>query len=100
PAASPHLHRLAVSGNVFGRLHAAWLLESMRSIDEDVVLTLLRDPHPRVRESGVKLSERFVTRSRPVLERILELADDADGRVRFQAALTLGDADDDRILAP
>jgi putative membrane-bound dehydrogenase-like protein len=88
----------ASSEKPLARLHAAWLLENFGSLDEEMALRLLADREPRVREQALVLGERWLGKSAPTQERVLALADDADAAVRFQAALTLGEWDDDRIL--
>src|SRR5262249_5601013 len=70
------------------------------ALDADTVLRLLKDEHPRVREQAVLLSERWLAKSAPLQERVVELVGDADPQVRYQVALSLGEWDDDRILAP
>jgi putative membrane-bound dehydrogenase-like protein len=88
----------ASSEKPLARLHAAWLLENFGSVDEEIVLRLLGDKEPRVREQALVLGEPWLGKSAPVQERVLALAYDADAAVRFQAALTLGEWDEDRIL--
>jgi putative membrane-bound dehydrogenase-like protein len=82
------------------RAHAAWLLEHRGKLEVEQVQALLQHEQPRLREHGVRLAERWLARSEAVQKRVLELAGDADARVRFQAALSLGEWDDDRILKP
>ena len=94
------LRQAAVSANPLARLHAAWLLEGHRALDVDLVLRLLLDSHPRVRENAVRLGEPWASWYRPVQERLLALADDADAQVRFQVALALGEWDAEAILDP
>jgi putative membrane-bound dehydrogenase-like protein len=88
----------ASSEKPLARLHAAWLLENFGSLDEEIVLRLLADKEPRVREQALVLCERWLGKPGPMQERALSLADDADAAVRFQAALSLGEWEDDRIL--
>jgi putative membrane-bound dehydrogenase-like protein len=100
PAAWGPLRELAVSGTPLGRLQAAWMLEAYGRVDLDLVVRLMLDREPRLRENGALLAERWVKESRAVEETVTALAQDPDGRVRFQAALTLGEVDQDRILGP
>jgi len=83
-----------------GRLHAAYLLDSFQALDAETVLRLQNDPHPRLREHGLLLGERWLAKDAALQERALALAGDEDPRVRYQAALSLGEWDDDRIVAP
>jgi len=82
------------------RLHAAWLLEQRGKLDKDLVLALLQHTHPRVREQGLALAERWLAGDAAIQQRVLALAADDDPQVRFQVALSLGAWDDDRVLHP
>jgi putative membrane-bound dehydrogenase-like protein len=95
------LRKLAGSSpQPLARLHAAWLLEGLRALDDDLVLRLLDDPHPRVREHAVCLAEPKLASAPPFQKRVGELANDSDPRVRFQVALSLGEWNDDQVLEP
>ncbi|MBX6311835.1 MAG: HEAT repeat domain-containing protein [Isosphaeraceae bacterium] len=101
PAARELLRKLVESSeSPLARLHAAWLLESFGALDEHLILKLLAHDHPRLREQAVLLAERRLAQAPPIRERVQALAGDADPRVRFQVALSLGAWDDDRILDP
>jgi putative membrane-bound dehydrogenase-like protein len=93
------LRKLATSGSPLGRLHAAWTLEGHQQLEIDLVLRLMMDPHPGVRENAVRLAERFASQ-KPVQELLVKLADDPDSHVRWQTALALGAWDSDAILEP
>jgi len=93
------LRKLAASGSPLGRLHAAWALEGHQQLEIDLVLRLMTDAHPGVRENAVRLAERFASQ-RPVQELLVRLADDPDSHVRWQTALALGAWDSDAILEP
>ena len=80
------------------KVHAAWLLEGLGKLETDDVVGLLRHEHPRVRENGAVLAERFIGGSDPVQGTLLNLESDADPRVRFQVALSLGAWNDRRII--
>src|SRR5262249_1725317 len=69
-----------------------------KALDEQVVLHLLRDEHPGVRENAVQLSEPRLAGSARLQERLVALARDPDPRVRFQVALSLGEWGDDHLL--
>ena len=55
----------------------------------------LNDPEPRVREQSARLAEPRIARDAELLAVVLTLADDSDPMVRFQTALTLGEASGD-----
>jgi putative membrane-bound dehydrogenase-like protein len=93
------LRKMALSASPLGRLHAAYALEGQETLDLDLVLRLLSDPHPRVRENAVRLAERWASEG-PVAEQLTRLAEDPDPLVRWQTALTLGSWDSDAILDP
>jgi putative heme-binding domain-containing protein len=61
------------------------------------VLKALKDQHPRVREHAVRLAENFA-KSKTVQSAVLAMAADADTRVQFQTAFTLGETKDARSL--
>jgi putative membrane-bound dehydrogenase-like protein len=100
PAATEPLRAILSSPVPQARLQAAWLLENRGELREADDLALLRDANPRVREQAVLLSERFLPTAAAVQKAIAGLATDADEQVRFQAALSLGLWDDDRIVEP
>jgi len=86
------------SDRPLARMHAAWLLEGLNALDADLAARLLNDENPRVREQALFLCERWLPTSATIQKGVLALAADADARVRFQAALSLGQWDDDRIV--
>jgi len=74
-----------------GRLHALWTLEGVDALDLSTVVDGMRDADPRVRAAGLRLSERFLPTSGGVLaENYRRLAADADGEVKLQLLLSLG----------
>jgi len=73
------------------RLHALWSLEGLGRLAVDDVLAGLRDAHPRVREQAVLLAERLTQHADDLLPALSALAGDADLRVRWQLAFTLGE---------
>ncbi len=75
-----------------GLILAGWLLAGREKLPADVLERMTTHPHPRVREQAARLLE---TRDPG---RLAKLAHDADARVRFQAALSLGAWDDSRVV--
>lgn len=69
------------------RLHALWVLEGLDVLEARTVARALRDPHPAVRESALRLAESFPSR---LSDEILAAHRDGDARVAFQAALSIG----------
>ena len=92
-SAVPLLTRLASnSPEPLGRLHALWTLQGLGVLDEELVVHALDDREAGLRENALILAEDFRFRQSTKLpSRILALANDPDSRVRFQAALTLGE---------
>ena len=74
-------------GQPEARLHALWVLEGLDSLDPHLVQLALSDPHAAVRESALRLAESFGSR---LSAEILAMYRDADARVAFQAALSIG----------
>jgi len=98
-AAVEPLRKLCTSSDQpLARVHAAWLLQGLNALDADLTAQLLHDDHPRVREQALILCERWLPNSTAIQKEVLARAADADARVRYQAALSLGEWDDDRII--
>lgn len=72
-----------------GTARALWALEGLGALTEADVVTALKSTDGRLREQAVRMSESLPATAS--LERLLTpLAADAEIRVRFQTALTLG----------
>lgn len=70
------------------RAHALWLLQSAKQLSENVITSAFHDTDARVREQALVIAgqdPQFFTAIRQDLPR---LAQDPDGAVRFQVALT------------
>jgi putative membrane-bound dehydrogenase-like protein len=94
------LKALAATGpSPEARVHALWLLDAYGALEPADVGRAMKDPDSRVREHALQLSERFLRDSKPLSAGVVTLAEDPDARVRFQAALTLGEWKDARALA-
>jgi putative membrane-bound dehydrogenase-like protein len=91
---------LRTTDSPLGRLHAAALLEAYQGTRAEIVLPLLSDPEPRLREHAVQMAEKFLGKDKAITDRVVALAGEPDARLRYQVALSLGEWDDDRILAP
>jgi putative membrane-bound dehydrogenase-like protein len=76
---------------VTARLHALWLLAGLNGLTNDDLLAAFDDPHPRVAEAAVLLSEPRLSANQSLRDKLLhELAGQVDARLRLQVALTLG----------
>ncbi len=80
--------------NVLTRLHALYLLEGMNALTAELARSAIEDPHPRIREHGIILSERFPENRIAMLNK---LSDD-DTRVVFQTTLSIGNYEGPDIL--
>lgn len=90
-AAIPALESLARGGPLpQGRMHAIYTLESLRRLSTATLLSMLDDPHPRVREHAIRLADRRPTETE-LLTRLCRMTDDEDARVRYQLAFSLGE---------
>jgi putative membrane-bound dehydrogenase-like protein len=90
------LRKLAAkSKSPLGRMHALHALAGLKSLDAAQVLHGLNDPDPRVREQAIRLTERF-SDDAAVQDKLDQLADDTDLRVRYQLAFSLGEVPGER----
>lgn len=91
--AIPLLAEMARShSSPLARLHALWTLEGLDALTPEQVLAALSDSTPGVRENAIILSESLP--NQPALhDRLLQLRNDPDPRVRFQLLATLGSHD-------
>ncbi len=86
------LRKLAMGGaSPLVRMHAMYALDGQDALTSDIVLARLDDPHPRVREHAVRLSERVLADSSKVRQKLCAMVTDGDMRVRYQLAFTLGE---------
>ncbi len=85
------LEALAVSpASSLGRSHALWALDGLGSLTPALIEKALADKEPGVREQALRLAERRLSGAKALTTAVAKLADDADPKVRFQAALALG----------
>ncbi len=96
PADIAALQRMATEeANPLGRLHALWTLEGLDALSPQLLVKVLDDKIPGVRENAIKLAETYLAKSflnkNPELpKKLLSLQNDADAKVRFQLLCTLG----------
>jgi putative membrane-bound dehydrogenase-like protein len=99
-SAQPALQRLARDAHTGpGRFHALWALEGLHALDDRLVEDGVRDAEPGVREQALRLAESRLAASPRLRAAVASLADDPTPRVRFQLALSLGEADAPELIA-
>ncbi|MES3017262.1 MAG: PVC-type heme-binding CxxCH protein [Bacteroidota bacterium] len=76
------------------RLHALYVLEGLNSLTGDVIMKALMDSSPGVRENALILAEKFAE-SLPLM---IQKTNDADKRVAFQAALSIGNFNNKEVI--
>ncbi|MBL8853606.1 MAG: c-type cytochrome [Planctomycetaceae bacterium] len=87
--AIPTLRRLIEkASHPEARVQALCLLHSWETVPEAILVSALRDPHPRVRENAVRVAEAFSNST--MVHEVIRLARDPDAKVRFQVALSCG----------
>ena len=97
PAAIEPLRRLlAENAMPQARLHALWSLDGLNSLTNEDLARGLADRSPHLREHAVRLAESRLDEAPRLLNKVLSLADDANARVRFQVAFSLGEVRDRR----
>lgn len=72
-------------------LHALAALDTRNELNIEHIRAALADANPGVRRQAVRLSSRFLS---DFVSDLLKLRDDADGQLKLQAILTLGDWND------
>jgi len=95
-AEAPLRTLLRESRSSVARLHALWSLSGLRALSDDDLKVALADSDAHVREHAVRLAEPRLKDTPALLRSVLAVASDGSIRVRFQAALTLGEVDDEQ----
>ncbi len=89
-AAAAPLRKMAnESPSPLGRTHALYALDGLKALEPALVVRALGDSDARVREQAVRLAERLES-APEIRARLDRMTDDADPRVRYQLAFTLG----------
>ena len=89
----PKLQALVRKGRTAtARVHALWALNGLGLLTREMTLDAIDDPDPRVREQAVLLSERWLDTSSSLRRKVIAFSADPDARLRFQVALSLGQA--------
>ena len=90
-AAVAPLKKMAAESKVaLGRVQALYALDGLQALDAPAVLNALGDGDPHVREQAVQLAEKFASDA-DIRDRLTKMTDDADLRVRYQLAFSLGE---------
>lgn len=89
-SAIPALRKLAHGNHPPGTLHALWTLTGLNALDETSLFPALTSHEAGLRENALQLAESLLPGSKKLRARIIAVANDPSPRVRFQAALTLG----------
>lgn len=98
--AAPELARiLETSTKPEARVHALRLLEACQALTPLLLKRALQDPEPGVRENALQLIDSHDEEPVWLGEELLRLVRDPNPRVRFQAALALGDWTDSLAVA-
>jgi len=98
-AVEPLVKLATESPNPLARMHAMYALAGMDALPVEVLPARVSDGHARVREHAIKLSEPSLAKTPAVRELLYAAADDADARVRYQLAFTLGELPGPRATA-
>jgi putative membrane-bound dehydrogenase-like protein len=81
------------------RVDALWALQGLGTLRDEDLLSGMADRDPRVRAQALMLAEGRLDASPKLREAVLAMAGDADPRVRFQAAFSLGEMKDARAIS-
>jgi putative membrane-bound dehydrogenase-like protein len=87
------------SKSPLARMHALWTLDGLGALETADILTALKSDTAGLREHGLRLAEPRVNTSPALAAAVRKVAEDADARVRFQAAIVLGELPDDESTA-
>ncbi|HUP79100.1 MAG TPA: HEAT repeat domain-containing protein, partial [Pirellula sp.] len=92
------LETLLGSASARGRIHILWTLAGLDLLNETVVQFGLTDPTSQVREQAIVLAAAMLDH-KSIASKLLSLIGDSDARVRFRAAIAIGDLDSDEACA-
>ncbi len=84
---------LETSQSSVARLHALWTLDGLNRLEARHIERALDDPEAGVRENAILLAEPRLRDQPRIVEKLLKMETDPDGRVQFQLLSTLGGVD-------
>ncbi|QDU49707.1 PVC-type heme-binding CxxCH protein [Gimesia panareensis] len=97
----PTLEKLAANGKTEqARIQALWSLEGLGKLTDAVLMKALKDKASRVQGQAVRLSEPRLAKDQALKKQVLSLVDSADSTLRFQLAISLGEAGDSGSMVP
>lgn len=76
------------------RLRALYVLDALDASDASMVSAALKDASPGIREHAIMLSEKYPQ----LLPQVIAMVDDTSAQVSLQAALSIGNSKDPRVL--
>ena len=90
-SAAPALAGLATTDAWQTRLHALWTLDGLDAIDPKLVTAALSDKRPEVRNSAIRLAERWLGQpGHPIVTELAKRVEDDSPWLRAQLAASLG----------
>jgi len=81
------------------RIHLLYTLQGLNSLNDQQLITSLRDECEAVRVHALRLSDSRLSLHSPLVDLISGMVDDPSAKVRLQAALTIGEIGDTEIAA-
>ncbi|WP_316791152.1 c-type cytochrome [Pedobacter frigoris] len=81
---------LNTSSSQLGRIHALWTLNGLKALDNETILSVLKDKDAELRKTSIWASEdRILKGDEQLISAFKPLINDPSADVRFQLALTL-----------
>lgn len=91
-AATEEFKRLVREASLPGvRAQSLSVLDGMSEWDNDLLLSAMADPDPKVRRIALRFAEPFLASSKPLQEAFVTLLSDPNPAVLYQLALSLGE---------
>lgn len=100
PSSVPLLTDLASNSQYpQARVHALWTLDALGKLNSSLIEQALEHSEAGVRQNAVLLAEPLLSRTPHLVEKLLQMDQDPDPKVRFQLLCTLGNINTQRALA-